>query len=159
MICEIRSTVICKSRLLVICKTRRKDARDTTEYSQQAAGMHPTGMHSCYRPQQSWGKVIFSVACVKNSVHGEGVCPISCWDTPPPQTRGEHPPGADTPLGPEADTPPGADLPPEQTPYRNRHPPGAHTSPPQCMLGDTGNKQAVCILLECNLVLVYFCTN
>ena len=22
-----------------------------------------------YRPQQSWGKVIFSVACVKNSVH------------------------------------------------------------------------------------------
>ena len=23
-----------------------------------------------YRPQRSWGKVIFSEACVKNSVHG-----------------------------------------------------------------------------------------
>ena len=26
-----------------------------------------------YRPQRSWGKVIFSEACVKNSVHREGV--------------------------------------------------------------------------------------
>ena len=26
----------------------------------------------CYRPQRSWGKVIFSEACVKNSVHGGG---------------------------------------------------------------------------------------
>ena len=44
-----------------------------------------------YRPQRSWGKVIFSEACVKNSVHGgEGVCPIACWDTPPPPSR--HPP-------------------------------------------------------------------
>ena len=25
-----------------------------------------------YRPQRSWGKVIFSEACVKNSVHGGG---------------------------------------------------------------------------------------
>ena len=47
-----------------------------------AGGIHHTGMHSCYyinwnyyRPQQSWGKVIFSEACVKNSVHWEGcVC-------------------------------------------------------------------------------------
>ena len=38
-----------------------------------------------YRPQRSWGKVIFSEACVKNSVHGgggmrgcwQGVC--VCW--------------------------------------------------------------------------------
>ena len=52
-----------------------------------------------------WGKVIFSVACVKNSVH-------------------------------QAPPPPG-----------DRHPP-----PVQCMLGDTVNKRAVCILLECNLV-------
>ena len=30
-----------------------------------------------YRPQRSWGKVIFSEACVNNSVHGGGVrgCP------------------------------------------------------------------------------------
>ena len=27
-----------------------------------------------YRPQRSWGKVIFSEACVKNSVHSGGVC-------------------------------------------------------------------------------------
>ena len=47
-----------------------------------------------YRLQRSWGKVIFSEACVKNSVH-----------------------------------------------IRE-----------QCMLGDTGNKRAVCILLECILV-------
>ena len=25
-----------------------------------------------YRPQRSWGKIIFSEACVKNSVHGVG---------------------------------------------------------------------------------------
>ena len=38
----------------------------------------------CYRPQRSWGKVIFSEACVKNSVHsgGGGVprpTPEGCW--------------------------------------------------------------------------------
>ena len=27
-----------------------------------------------YRPQRSWGKVIFSEACVKNSVHRGGAC-------------------------------------------------------------------------------------
>ena len=43
-----------------------------------------------YRPQRSCGKVMFSQACVKNSVHrGEGVCPSACWDTLPGQT----PPG------------------------------------------------------------------
>ena len=52
-----------------------------------------------YWPQRSWAKVIFSQACVKNSVHtgGEGVCLSACWDTPPrkqppPQTRQTHPP-------------------------------------------------------------------
>ena len=31
-----------------------------------------------------WGKVIFSEACVKNSVHGGGgVCLSACWDTTP----------------------------------------------------------------------------
>ena len=33
-------------------------------------GIHPTEMLSCYRLQQSWGKVIFSEACVKNSIGG-----------------------------------------------------------------------------------------
>ena len=38
-----------------------------------AVSTHPTGMLSCYRPQRSWGKVIFSEACVNNSVHGGGM--------------------------------------------------------------------------------------
>ena len=33
-------------------------------------------MHINYRPQRSWGKVIFSEACVKNSVHG-GACMVA----------------------------------------------------------------------------------
>ena len=37
-----------------------------------------------------WGKVIFSVACVKNSVHRGGL---------PQCMLGYHPLGADTPLG------------------------------------------------------------
>ena len=42
-------------------------------------------------------------------------------------------------------------------PPQSKQPPGAGTPPPgaapaQCMLGDTANKRAVCILLECNLV-------
>ena len=32
------------------------------------------------------------------------------------------------------------------------HPPQSRHPPAQCMLGDTVNKRAVCILLECNLV-------
>ena len=41
----------------------------------------------CYRPQRSCGKVIFSEACVKNSVHGGGggVCLSACWDTQTPR--------------------------------------------------------------------------
>ena len=35
-------------------------------------------------------------------------------------------------------------------------PPGPGTPPEQCMLGDTGNKQAVRILLECILVGICF---
>ena len=91
-----------------------------------------------------WGKVIFSVACVKNSVHGGG----TRAGTPPGQVhppgrytppRQVHPLGRYTPLGrypPWAGTPPGQLHPPRE----------------QCMLGDTGNKRAVRILLECILV-------
>ena len=32
-----------------------------------------------YRPQRSWGKEIFSEACVKNSVHGGGGGVHGCW--------------------------------------------------------------------------------
>ena len=68
---------------------------------------------------------------------------------------GRHPhPGADTPSSPSRH-------PQEQTPpSRSRHTPWEHRQPPsrrrppweQCMLGDTGNKRAVRILLECMLV-------
>ena len=62
-----------------------------------------------YRPQRSWGKVMFSQVC--DSVHGG--CLPQCmlgYHTPPP--------GADTPLG--------ADNTPEQTPPRSRHPQSRH---------------------------------
>ena len=49
------------------------------------------------------------------------------WQVPPPRTRGRYPPGAE-----------------------------AGTPPAQYMLGDTGNKWAVRILLECNLVFHVF---
>ena len=76
----------------------------------------------------------------------------------PPQDR--HPQGADSPP-PGADSPPGADTPvgADTTPG-SRHtlwqqtPPGADAPPAQCMLGDTGNKRAVRILLECILVKI-----
>ena len=78
-----------------------------------------------------WGKVIFSVACVKNSVHGG--CLPQCMlgyhprEQTPPRSRppwSRHPPGADTPW---EQTPPGANTPhQEQTPpTRSKHPPRA----------------------------------
>ena len=78
----------------------------------------------CYRPQRSWAKVIFSQACVKNSVHrgGEGVCVSACWDTPP-GTRPPQPPDQADP--PPDQTPPGT----RHTPPRSGRPPG--TRPPR----------------------------
>ena len=135
-----------------------------------------------YRPQRSWGKVIFSVACVKNSVHRGGQYlgryPPD-WYTP---QAGTHPLGryipsrAGTPQAgnpphwagtPQAGAPPWAGTPPHRqvhpqgryTPPRQVHPPGRYTPPgkyplsrEQFMLGDTGNNRAVRILLECILV-------
>ena len=75
--------------------------------------------------KQSCGKVMFSQACVKNSVHG-GVCLSACWDTPPwrqtPSPRSRHPSlEADTSLC--SQTPPlEADTPPPG----GRHPLGRH---------------------------------
>ena len=60
----------------------------------------------------------------------------------PPPPAGTPPRGGTSPLGrynPRAGTPPWAGTP----------------SPEQCMLGDTGNKRAVRILLECILFLVW----
>ena len=40
----------------------------------------------CYRPQRCWGKVIFSEACVKNSVHRQGCLGSN------PSSGSRHPP-------------------------------------------------------------------
>ena len=109
---------------------------------------------SNYRSQRSWAKVIFSQACVKNSVHGGGVCLSACWDPPrpgtpweqqqtPPQTR--HPPRTrppqtrhtPQPCNPGIRHPPGTRpprpgtrcTPPTMHPSGIRHPPGPGTHP------------------------------
>ena len=108
-------------------------------------GVEFSNLQACnYRPQRSWAKVIFSQACVKNSVHGgggEGVCLSACWDTHPlgadtPQTRHprtRHPLGADTPREqtrppwtrhPLGADPPGPDTPPGLDPPGSKHPQG-----------------------------------
>ena len=91
-----------------------------------------------------WGKVIFSVACVNNSVQRVGCLPqcMLGYTHPPEQTSREqtppgsrHPPRADTPpeqmppLGadtPQSRHPPGNRPPWEQTSPRSRHPPAKH---------------------------------
>ena len=57
-----------------------------------------------YRPQRSWGKVMFFTRVCK-SVHG-GVCPIACWDRPP---------------SPQQQTPPQKKTPPESRPPSTVH--------------------------------------
>ena len=134
-----------------------------------------------YRPQRSWGKVIFSEACVKNSVHGGGVpgqVHLPWAGTPPgryttqtgtqagtPSRQVHSPAGTPPQVYPLAGTPPGRQVHPlGRYPLIRyplvRYPPGQVPTPPQtqCMLGDTGNKRAVRILLECNLVIYLRCT-
>ena len=98
---------------------------------------------------QKFVKVMFLHLSVILSREG-CVCLSACWDTPPQQTT--NPPGADTPV-PRQQTPPEQTPPKADNPPGSRQPPGA--DPPQCMLGDMGNKRAVCILLECILVDLY----
>ena len=129
-------------------------------------------------------KVIFSQACVKNSVHRGGVPD----QAPPPDQAGTPlpPDQAGTPLPPDqAGTPPDqtpppdhAGTPPDQagTPTRpgryppgtrhpprpgryppgTRHPPGPDPLPPNSRLRDTVNVRPVRILLECILVFWEF---
>ena len=87
---------------------------------------------------------VFTPVC--HSVHRGGVTPVHARIHTPPgpeatsrdqrQTRQDQ--RQTPPRGPEADTSPG---------------PEAYTPWKQCMLGDTGNKRAVRILLECIPVL------
>ena len=85
-----------------------------------------------------WNAFLFQ-KCVSRILSKGGVCPIACWDTQPsPRTRGRH--------SPEQTHTPRSRHPPEE-------PPGADTPALlQCMLGDTGKKRVVRILLECILV-------
>ena len=103
------------------------------------------GIKNYYRPQRSWGKVMFLHVSV--ILLTEGVCPIACWDTtqdqrqaPPPPPPADTPPGPGTPqsrhppaweqtlLGPG--TPPRTDTPlgsRQPLPRPGTHPPGADT--------------------------------
>ena len=121
-------------------------------YGQQAGSTHPTGMQSCF------------YMCLWFCSQG-GSAPLHAGIHPPQDQRQaspspdqrQAPPGADTPLGPVTPHPGPEGSPQEQTPPRpcTPPPPGPGTPPPaQCMLGDTGNKRAAHILLECNLVSV-----
>ena len=113
-----------------------------------------------YRPQRSWGKVIFSQASV--ILFMGGGCLSACLDT-------THPLAKRPPLvkqTPPARRSPGKEAPlARQTPWQGEPPPGkadppgkefplARRPPVKCMLGDTVNTQAVCILLECNSCLL-----
>ena len=126
-------------------------------FSTESLSQQPESVYIYYRPQPSWGKVMFLHVSV---ILFTGVCPIACWDTPPweqtptlwtrhPIPLGvdplwiRHPPEQASPWEqiPLEQTPPTADTPREQTPSWEQTPPWEQTpSPAQCMLGDTGNK-------------------
>ena len=69
-------------------------------------------LHFCsshnYHPQRSWGKVIFSEACVKNSVHGGIGHMVPPGQVHPPFRAGTPPGQVHTPkqVHPHAGTPP-----------------------------------------------------
>ena len=68
------------------------------------------GCDNIYHPQRSWGKVMFSQACVILFTGG-GVCLSAWWDTTPPAPGSRHPP-EQTPweqTTPPEQTPPGAE--------------------------------------------------
>ena len=90
--------------------------------------------------------ILFTGGEVPGQVHPPGRY------TPP--WAGTHPPRAGTP--PDRYTPLGRYTPLAGTPPRQVHPLADTPTPEQCMLGDTGNKRAVRILLECILVFINF---
>ena len=154
--------------------TRRLHANafaDSYTFSELKKYTDIDSMRCYYRPQRRWAKVIFSQACVKNSVHGGGGCLPQCMlgyttttrEQTPPQSR--HPPRADIPLGadpPAADTPQSRHPQTRHPPRPGTHPPGADTPPgpgtphpPGSRLQHTVNERPVRILLECILVNTY----
>ena len=94
-----------------------------------------------YRPQRSWGKVMFLQVSVILFTEGESAS-VHAGITPPPRGRNqEDPPPSRPPRSgtPQEENPP----PPEQAPPPpGRDPPGAETIPPrkQCMQGRYGQQ-------------------
>ena len=97
-------------------------------------GRFPSPFHY-YHLQMKFAKVMFLHLSVSHSVHRGVSASVHAGIHPREQT----PPGADTPQSRHTLW--------EQTPL------GADTPHAQCMLGYTGNKWDVCILLECILSL------
>ena len=121
---------------------------------------------------------IFASVCQEFFSQGRSA-PLHAVIPPFPLAR-QMPPGKETPPGkadpsskerpltrrpPARQTPKQGDSPGKETPLARsppgkadplaRRPPSSKADPPppvQCLLGDTVNKQAVCILPECNLV-------
>ena len=84
---------------------------------------------------------------------GRGVFLSACWDTPPRRHLPKGDPQKETPRR----RPPGRHQEDPQEDTRKTTPPGRHQEDhpsEQYMLGDTGNKRVVCILLECILFLI-----
>ena len=98
--------------------------------------MHPSGMHSCYRLQRSWGKVMFLQASVILSTGGEYLTRYTPRTRYTPQDQ-VHPWDQVHPLGPGTPSPPGPGSPPTRytplgtryTPLDQVHPPGPGTPP------------------------------
>ena len=86
----------------------------------------------CYRPQRSWGKVIFSQACV--ILFTGGILPQCMLGYHTPQTR--HPTGSRHSPKPG---PPGAG-PSEQAPPRSGTPPGSRHPPAAEHVGRYGQR-------------------
>ena len=123
----------------------------------------------CYRPQRSWGKVMFLQASVILLTGGVPDTPPDLEQTPLPGPGADNPPGPATPPPRDQAHPPCYQVHPpwDQIPPGTRYnplgpgtPPWTRYTPPtQSMLGDTVNERAVRILLECNLVKKFFRTN
>ena len=138
-------------------------------------------LRNYYRPQRSWGKVMFLQVCVilftgggvPDQVHpspgtrytpGPGTPPGKPPLGPgtprqpgtPPSTPGPDTPPLDQVHPPDQVHPLGPGTPPTRyTPQDQVHPPTRYTPPPRDQ-GDTVYARAVRILLECNLVSIEF---
>ena len=120
----------------------RRGASMAGEPATAADGMHSTAMHSCYHLQTKLREgYVFTAVC--DSVHRGGSVSVHAGIPSPPPDQAPPPKSRYTPLEQAL---------PQIPPNPEQAPPPMGAAPAQCMLGDTANKRAVCILLECNLV-------